>query len=140
MSKREPFLPAIQEKLKPWGREIWFAHTSTYAGKILEIKQGHRFSLQYHEHKCETQLVIQGKLKYTVGVSKKKLKTFILKEGEKIDIGPGVIHRAEALADSVIFEVSSPELDDVVKLADDYGRTGKGNDEKLDKKLASKLH
>lgn len=132
----QKFLHTIVEKPKPWGREIWFAWTDTYAGKILELKKGHRFSLQYHEKKRETQMVISGKIKFTYGTSRGRLKTKILKSGEKVDIPARMIHRAEALEKSVIFEVSSPELDDVVKLDDDYGRTGKGNNEKMDQKLA----
>lgn len=122
-------------KLKPWGREIWFAYTDKYAGKILEVKKGHRYSLQYHEKKRETQYILEGKVKFTIGKDLKHLKTLKLKAGDKIDITPGTIHRLEALENSKIFEVSTPDLDDVVKLSDDYGRKGKGNDEKLDKKL-----
>lgn len=125
-------------KPKPWGREIWFACTPYYAGKILEIEKGHRFSLQVHEKKWETQLVVEGKIKFTYGTNPKKLKTVIMKAGQKMDIPAGIIHRAQALTKTVIFEVSSPHLDDVIKLADDYGRTGKGNNDMLDKKLATK--
>lgn len=132
-----------QIKLKPWGREIWFAHTDKYAGKILEIKKGHRLSLQYHEKKEETQYVIKGKIKFTYGKFDKKntknqkfkFKEKILNCGDKIDIPAYTIHRLEALMDSEVFEVSTPNLTDVVKLDDDYGRTGKGNNEKLDIKL-----
>lgn len=129
-------LRSVEVKLKPWGREIWFAWTPQYAGKILEIEKGHRFSLQYHKKKSETQLLIEGKLEFTMGKGPQKLETWIVHPGEKIDILPGVIHRAKALEKSIIFEVSSPELDDVVKLADDYGRSGSGNDPALDAKLA----
>ncbi|MEK7524006.1 MAG: cupin [Patescibacteria group bacterium] len=135
---RGEFLHEVVVKPKPWGREIWFAWTPGYAGKILEIKKGHRFSLQYHEKKTETQLIIQGKVQFTYGQNAKKLKKQTLKAGQKVDIFPGMIHRMEALEETVIFEVSSPELDDIVKLADDYGRTGKGNNDALDKKLAKK--
>ena len=131
-------METIEIKPKPWGREIWFAWTPAYAGKILEIKKGHRFSLQYHEKKIETQLIIEGKVKFTYGKNPKKLTEVVLHAGEKVDIPAGMLHRAEALVKTIIFEVSSPELDDVVKLADDYGRVGKGNDEKLDLKLAKK--
>lgn len=134
-------LEKTQIKLKPWGREIWFAHTDKYAGKILEVKKGHRYSLQYHETKVETQYVVKGKAKFTFC----DLKTFeknpqnlqekILSEGDKIDVKPYTVHRLEALEDTAVFEVSSPELDDVVKIEDDYGRSGKGNDEGLDEKL-----
>lgn len=128
----------IQIKPKPWGREIWFARTNRYAGKILEIKKGARFSLQYHEKKIETLYLFSGKVKFTFGPNQKKLQTKIFKPGDKIDLFPYTLHRAEALLDSKFFEVSTPELFDVVKIADDYGRKGKGNDEKLDRKLASK--
>lgn len=132
-------LDAIKVKPKPWGKEIWFAWSDSYAGKILEIKKGRRFSLQYHEKKQETQLIIEGKIKLTLGKKNdKKLQEVILHAGDKVDISPNTIHRVEALEKTVIFEVSSPELDDVVKLEDDYGRTGRGNNEKLDFKLSKK--
>ncbi len=126
----------VQFKAKPWGREVWFAHTDYYAGKILEVKKGARLSLQYHEKKTETQYVVSGKVKLTVGPDEKNLQELILNPGDKYDIFPYTIHRIEGLEDSQIFEVSSPELDDVVKLADDYGRTGKGNNEELDTQLS----
>lgn len=125
-------------KLKPWGREIWFAATSRYAGKILELKKGHRFSLQYHEKKEETQYVYSGKIRFTYGDSPDQLQEKILEPGAVIHIHPGMIHRVEALEDTQIFEVSTPELNDVVKLSDDYGRSGKGNDETLDQALSQK--
>ena len=122
-------------KLKPWGSEIWFAHTDKYAGKILKIKKGHRYSLQYHEKNEETQYIYKGKVKLTYGTDQANLQDKILKAGDKIDIHPYTIHRLEAIQDSEVFEVSTTELDDVVKLHDDYGRKGKGNDEKSDKKI-----
>lgn len=130
---------AITIKPKPWGREVWFAHTERYAGKILEVTKGHRLSLQFHEHKMETQYVYSGKVKLTYGLTEDALEEKTLSAGEKFDIPPYMIHRIEALEDSQIFEVSSPELDDVVKLSDDYGRTGKGNNETLDQSLQN-LH
>lgn len=126
----------VQFKQKPWGREIWFAHTERYAGKILEVKKGHRLSLQFHEKKMETQYVLTGKIKLTYGKDEKQLEEKILNPGDKVDILPYTIHRIEGLEDSQVFEVSSPELDDVVKLADDYGRSGKGNNEALDNQLS----
>lgn len=130
------YLKMVQIKLKPWGREIWFAHTKHYAGKILEIKKGHRYSLQYHEKKQETQYLLKGKMEFTYGKHIKNLKKTIISEGEKIDVIPKTIHRAKALQDCVVCEVSTAELDDVVKIEDDYGRSGKGNNEKLDQKLS----
>ncbi len=112
---------------KPWGREIWFAHNENYAGKILEVTKGHRYSLQYHEHKIETQYLHSGKVKFIYGTEKGSLQEKILLPGDKIDITPYTIHRVEALEDSQIIEVSTPELDDVVKIEDDYGRSGIGN-------------
>ncbi len=134
-----PLQIPIQIKAKPWGREIWFAHTEKYAGKILEVKKGARLSLQYHEQKCETQYIFEGKVKLTHGPDEKQLEETILNPGDKFDIFPYTIHRIEGLEDSKIFEVSTPELNDVVKLADDYGRTGKGNNEELDQQLAKKI-
>jgi quercetin dioxygenase-like cupin family protein len=126
----------IQIKPKPWGEEIWFAHTDKYAGKILKVKQGHRYSLQYHEKKQETQYIYSGKVKFSYGTDQSNLQVKILNAGDKIDVAPYTIHRLEALEDSEIFEVSTPELDDVVKIDDDYGRSGKGNNEELDRKLS----
>jgi len=124
-------------KLKPWGREIWFADTSKYAGKILEVKKGERLSLQFHRWKEETQFLFEGSVKITFGKNSEKLKSRILKTGEVFHISPRTIHRVEGIAPlSKIFEVSTPHLKDVVKLSDDYGRSGSGNDEKLDSKLA----
>ncbi len=122
---------------KPWGKEIWFAHQPEYAGKILHINKGHRYSLQYHEKKVETQYLLKGKCRFLMGEHEDSLKEIILNPGEKLDVYPGIIHRAEALEDCEILEVSTADLDDVVKLSDDYGRKGKGNDFELDAQLAS---
>ena len=134
-------LDKTQIKLKPWGREIWFAYANKpeakYAGKILEIKKGHRYSLQYHEKKEETQYILKGKARFTYGTNQDSLQEKILNEGDKMDVLPYTIHRLEAIEDTTVLEVSTPDLDDVVKLDDDYGRNGKGNNEELDQKLAN---
>lgn len=127
----------IIEVQKPWGKEVWFADQPEYAGKILHIKKGHRYSLQYHEHKKETQYILKGTCKFTVGTSENNLEELILNPGEKLDILPGTIHRAEGITDVEILEVSTSDLDDVIKLSDDYGRSGKGNNFELDSKLAA---
>lgn len=137
--QESPIDHKVEIKLKPWGREVWFAHTDHYAGKVLEIKKGHRYSLQYHEKKIETQYIYKGKVKLSYGTDQANLQDKILNAGDKIDVRPYTIHRLEALEDSEVFEVSTPELDDVVKLDDDYGRTGKGNNEKLDSELNKQL-
>jgi mannose-6-phosphate isomerase-like protein (cupin superfamily) len=104
---------------KPWGEEHWLAHTDRYAAKMLIVRKGQRLSLQYHERKHETQYVEAGRVRYTLGDDE-----VIAEPGTTIDLPPGAIHRMEALEDARIFEVSTPDLDDVVRLEDDYGREG----------------
>lgn len=103
---------------KPWGREVWYAHTDRYAGKILEVDEGHVLSLQKHVAKHETMMLQSGRMRFTLGDE-----IFEWTPGEVVSIPPDTIHRMEALEDSVILEVSTPELDDVVRLEDRYGRT-----------------
>jgi len=112
---------------KPWGEEWWFARTGQYAGKVLVIRKGHRFSLQYHNVKHETLLVWSGHVRMEIGPDAEHLETRVLEPGAVTSIPPGMCHRLEALEDSHIFEVSTPELDDVVRLRDDYGREGTSN-------------
>lgn len=107
--------PKIVEK--PWGREIWYAHTDKYAGKVLEVKAGHRLSLQMHRIKEETLYLLKGKVKLTYGED-----TYQWEPGHYIDIPPETVHRFEAIEDSVLLEVSTPHLEDVVRLQDDYKR------------------
>ena len=109
---------------KPWGEERWLAHTDRYAGKILILKKGHRLSLQYHEKKHEVQYVDAGRIKYTLGSIDRpgEYEEVIVEAGTTVLLPPGTIHRMEALEDSRCFEVSTPELEDVVRLDDDYGR------------------
>lgn len=104
---------------KPWGEEHLLACTDRYAAKLLIIRKGHRLSLQYHERKHETQYVESGRVRYTLAGSE-----LIAEPGTTINLPPGTVHRMEALEDSRIFEVSTPDLDDVVRLEDDYGREG----------------
>jgi mannose-6-phosphate isomerase len=111
---------------KPWGEERWLVQTDRYAAKILIVKKGHRLSLQFHERKHETQYVHSGRVRYTLGSSGEpaEYREEVAEAGSVIVLPPGAVHRMEALEDSEIFEVSTPELDDVVRLDDDYGRTG----------------
>lgn len=104
---------------KPWGREIWWAVTPTYAAKRLEVRAGHALSLQYHERKHETLYFLEGVVRMRLGTEE-----FTVGEGDVAAVPPGTIHRMEAITDAVIFEVSTPELDDVVRLEDRYGRLG----------------
>ena len=109
---------------KPWGEEWWLAQTDRYAGKLLVIRKGHRFSLQYHRVKHETQFVWDGRIKLEIGPDAEHLETRILGPGSVTPIPPGTYHRLEALEDSHVFEVSTSELDDVVRVSDDYNREG----------------
>ena len=106
---------------KPWGYELLFAHTEKYAGKVIFVKKGHRLSLQYHEKKDETMYVFQGKLKAEIE-QEGRMVEFEANAGTRIPIPSPTKHRITALEDTYIFEVSTPELDDVVRLSDDYGR------------------
>jgi len=102
---------------KPWGREIWLCHEKEYAGKILEINKGKRTSMQYHIKKRESMYVLEGKLKLTHADGEA-----VLHKGDSITIHPGDRHRLEALEHLILIEVSTPELEDIVRLEDDHGR------------------
>lgn len=106
---------------KPWGEEIIFAETDRYAGKILRVSRGEILSLQYHRQKDETLYLYKGKARFWIG-SGEKLEEQILEPGYSCRVTPGTHHRMEALEDCEFFEVSTPELDDVVRLEDRYGR------------------
>ena len=107
---------------KPWGREIWVAHTDKYALKIIEIKQGNRSSLQLHRIKHEHLYVDRGTFRIEREDFDGKMQTLILQPGEVVEIRPNTRHRAEAVTDIRLIEVSTSELEDVVRLEDDYGR------------------
>jgi mannose-6-phosphate isomerase len=108
---------------KPWGSELIFAENERYAGKILRLDGGHSLSLQYHERKDETIYVLEGEVRLTVQVDG-EMRELTLKSGDVYRIRPGVRHRMRADRACTLVEVSSPELDDVVRLEDDYGRAG----------------
>jgi mannose-6-phosphate isomerase len=107
---------------KPWGFEIWFAVTPSYAGKILHINQGEELSLQYHERKDEAITVLSGELELELGWDASQLRTHRLSPGDCQHITPHMIHRMRARTTVEICEVSTPELEDVVRIADRYGR------------------
>jgi quercetin dioxygenase-like cupin family protein len=108
---------------KPWGHEIIWAQTERYVGKLLHIKAGHALSLQYHRVKDEVVHVFTGQLKFQVG-SEAGLEDKLLGPGESFHITPGLWHRMIAVTDCDVLEASTPELDDVVRLEDRYGRQG----------------
>nr|ALS89929.1 cupin domain protein [uncultured bacterium] len=106
---------------KPWGYELIWARSDRYVGKILHVNQGHSLSLQYHEMKEETLYVVEGELRLTIE-SDGDRREIPLRKGEAFHIPPRVIHRMYAVVDTDIAEVSTTELDDVVRLEDQYGR------------------
>lgn len=119
----EEKLPSKTEK--PWGYELLFALTPLYAGKILFVKKDHRLSLQYHKEKDESQYVVSGKVLFTVQYQNDEPTETVEEKGFCIHLSPGTIHRIAAFEDSTLLEVSTSQLDDVVRLQDDYGRADK---------------
>lgn len=109
---------------KPWGQEELLEVNDKYMLKRLTMKEGKRCSLQYHDKKRETIYVLEGKLKIVSGININDLQERIYSKGEVITIEPGIIHRMEGLTKAVYLEASTPELEDVVRLQDDFGRSG----------------
>ena len=110
---------------KPWGYELIWALTDDYCGKLLFVRAGHALSLQYHERKDESWYVHEGRASLELGnVGEDGRSAREIQAGDSFRFRPGTIHRVEAHEDTLIVEVSTPELEDVVRLEDDYGRTG----------------
>ena len=107
---------------KPWGYELIWARTDRYVGKILHVKAGHVLSLQYHNLKDETMHVLQGELILRTQVDGSPLAARRFGAGESVHIPARLIHQIEAVVDSDVLEASTPELDDLVRLTDRYGR------------------
>jgi len=107
---------------KPWGRELWVAVTDQYALKIIEVKKGSRSSLQYHRQKHEHIYVDSGVAQMEWQNEQGQMETLILKAGDVVENKPGRKHRTTALEDVRFLEVSTPHLDDVVRVEDDYNR------------------
>ncbi len=112
---------------KPWGHEIRFIATDRFAGKLLYIRAGSQLSLQYHERKDEAFYVQEGTLELVLGRGAQQ-QVVRMEPGESRHIPPGTVHRFRAVSDCLLFEVSTPELDDVVRLEDDFGREGTSDD------------
>jgi mannose-6-phosphate isomerase-like protein (cupin superfamily) len=110
---------------KPWGYELIWAVTDAYVGKVLFVKAGHSLSLQFHRVKDESWLVQSGRAKLELGdAGETVLHTEVIGAGAAFHYAPGTVHRVTALEDTTILEVSTPHLDDVVRLEDAYGREG----------------
>ncbi|MGN6797417.1 MAG: cupin [Gaiellaceae bacterium] len=110
---------------KPWGHELIWALTDVYCGKVLFVKTGHSLSLQFHRQKDESWLVQSGRVKLELGdAGQAALVEEVVGAGAAFHYTPGTVHRVTALEDTTILEVSTPHLDDVVRLEDAYGREG----------------
>ena len=107
---------------KPWGHELWWADTDLYAGKLLHVDAGHRLSLQMHREKDESSYLLSGRLRLMRGPSAEDLDEQEINPGYAWRVEPGTVHSIEAIEDSIVLEVSTPHLDDVVRLQDRYGR------------------
>jgi mannose-6-phosphate isomerase len=110
---------------KPWGHELIWALTEEYAGKLLSVNAGHELSLQFHRAKDESWYMLEGRAELELAAAgEKTTSTEVVTPGAAFRITPGTVHRIRALEDTVILEVSTPQLEDVVRLEDAYGRAG----------------
>jgi mannose-6-phosphate isomerase-like protein (cupin superfamily) len=110
---------------KPWGWELIWALTDRYCGKLLFVRAGHKLSLQFHREKDESWYIQQGRAEIELARAGETItQTEVVAPGAAFRFEPGTVHRVTALEDTLIIEVSTPELDDVVRLEDDYGRQG----------------
>ena len=109
---------------KPWGWELVWAETDAYVGKLLFVRAGQSLSLQYHEVKDEAWLVREGRARLELGDVGGPLEELEITPGDAFHYAPGTVHRVTAIEDTLIVEVSTPHLQDVVRLEDSYGREG----------------
>jgi mannose-6-phosphate isomerase len=125
LSGIEQFAFEPQRVEKPWGHELIWALSDQYAGKLLSVEAGHALSLQFHREKDESWYVLEGRAELELAAAgEKATSTEIVTRGAAFRIRPGTVHRIRALEDTVILEVSTPHLEDVVRLEDAYGRAG----------------
>ena len=124
--KRENPMPFRGRRVdKPWGYELIWAHTDRYVGKILHIEAGHQLSFQYHQRKDETISVLSGVVQLEVAAPDGERRVLRLQSGESFHIPAGLRHRLSAVESCDVLEASTPEIEDVVRLEDRYGRTRK---------------
>jgi mannose-6-phosphate isomerase len=107
---------------KPWGHELIYALTDRYCGKVIFVRKDEQLSLQFHREKDEVVYVHEGRIEMEIGDPGGPLDVEVVGPGRAFHISPGTVHRWRALEDSVVLEVSTPEVDDVVRLEDRYGR------------------
>ena len=123
LSGLDPFAFEPQRVEKPWGWELIWAHTDRYVGKLLFVREGHSLSLQFHSQKDESWYVQEGRAGVEMGAPGDAVReSEIVGPGAAFRIEPGTVHRVRALQDTLILEVSTPHLDDIVRLEDQYGR------------------
>ena len=121
----ERFGFAVERIDKPWGYELLWALTDVYCGKVLFVRAGHALSLQFHREKDEAWYVQSGRAELELGAAGEALlETEVITPGQAFHFRPGTVHRVRALEDTTILEVSTPQIDDVVRLDDAYGRAG----------------
>jgi mannose-6-phosphate isomerase len=122
------FAAELERVEKPWGYELIWSKTDSYAGKILFVKAGESLSLQFHKVKDEAWYVLSGRAELELGgPGERVLNTEVIAGGAAFHFPPGTVHRLTAVEDTTIIEVSTPELDDVVRLEDRYGRKGRSD-------------
>jgi mannose-6-phosphate isomerase-like protein (cupin superfamily) len=123
LSGLEPFAVEAERIEKPWGWELIWARTEHYVGKLLFVRAGHSLSLQFHNQKDESWYVQEGRASVEMGLPGDAVaESEIVAPGAAFRIRPGTVHRVRALEDTLILEVSTPHLDDIVRLEDSYGR------------------
>ena len=121
----DPWMFEPRRVEKPWGYELIWAHADAYVGKILFVRAGHSLSLQFHNAKDESWYVQSGRAELELGEAGQGiLNQEGMAAGATVHFPPGTVHRVTALEDTTILEVSTPQLDDVVRLEDRYGREG----------------
>jgi mannose-6-phosphate isomerase len=121
----DPWASEPRRVEKPWGYELIWAHTDAYVGKLLFVRAGESLSLQFHREKDESWLVQSGRAKLELGFAgDAMLNEEVIGPGAAFRFTPGTVHRVTAIEDTTIVEVSTPQLDDVVRLEDRYGREG----------------
>ena len=121
---RSPYAVTPSRVEKPWGWELVWAETEAYVGKLLFVRAGQSLSLQYHEVKDEAWLVQEGRASLDLGRVGEPLETVEIGPGDAFRYRPGTVHRVTSIEDILVIEVSTPHLDDVVRLEDRYGREG----------------
>ena len=118
----DQFELGVRRVEKPWGYELIYALTDRYCGKVIFVRSGEQLSLQYHREKDETIFVHEGEIELEIAPEGGPAESHVVGPGRAVRIPPGTVHRWRALKDTLVLEVSTPEIDDVVRLEDRYGR------------------